>query len=116
MAAVGAVLWLGQTLVLIVRGGVAPDATIESLTFVGGLGAFTVAAGLIGWGSAASRGPVLRAVLVALSVVAVPVAVLLGQAAMFALPGSYWFKSDVIVVAIAAVGLAWAVKELRRRE
>ncbi len=116
LATVGAGLWLSQALLLVVRGGVTPNAQIETVTFGVGFGAFTAAAGLVAWGSTATKRPAARAVLVVLSALAVPLAVLVGQVALFALPGSHWLESDAVVVVIAAAGLLWAIKELRRRE
>ncbi len=113
LATVGAGLWLSQALLLAVRGGVTPHAQIETVTFGVGFAAFVVAAGLVAWGSTSARRPAARAVLVVLAALAVPLAVLIGQVALFALPGSHWLESDAIVIVIAAAGLAWAIKELR---
>jgi len=114
LATVGAGLWLSQALLLVVRGGVTPNAQIETVTFGVGFAAFIVAAGLVAWGSTSTRRPAARAVLVVLSALAVPLAVLFGQVALFALPGSHWLDSDAVVIVIAAAGLVWAIKELRR--
>ena len=45
LATVGAGLWLSQALLLVVRGGVTPNAQIETVTFGVGFAAFIVAAG-----------------------------------------------------------------------
>jgi peptidoglycan/LPS O-acetylase OafA/YrhL len=116
LAATGAGLWLSQALLLVVRSGVTPNAQIEAVTFGVGFAAFMTAAGLVGWGATATRRPAARAVLVVLSALAVPLAVVFGQVALFALPGSHWLESDAVVIVIAAAGLVWGIKELRRRE
>ena len=54
-------LWLSQALLLVVRCGVTPNAQIETVTFGVGFAAFT-AAGLVAWGSTATRRPAARAV------------------------------------------------------
>ncbi len=115
LAAVGAGLWLGQALLLAVRGGVTPSVQVETVTFGIGFVAFMAAAGLVAWDSTSARGPAVRAVLVALSALAIPLTVLVGQVVPFALPGSHWLESDAVVIAIAVVGLLWATRELRRQ-
>ena len=72
LATVGAGLWLSQALLLVVRGGVTPNAQIETVTFGVGFAAFIVASGLAAWGSTSTRRPAARAVLVVLSALAVP--------------------------------------------
>lgn len=113
LAMSGAALWLGQAVVLIARRGQAPDARIEAMTFGTGFVALTVAAGLVAWGATSSRGGAVRAVQVVLAAAAVPLAVLVGQVALFAVPGSHWLESDAVVIVIALVGLFWAATELR---
>ena len=112
LAIVGAGLWLAQTLVLVARGGDAPER-VEAVTFVGGLIALAAAAGLAAWRSTASRGRAARAALVTLSALAVPVALFIGQVLMFAIPWSHYLESDVPVIVIGVAGLVWAVRGLR---
>lgn len=114
LALLGAGLWLGHTLVLIVRGGVAPYPQLETVTFGVGFAAFTAAAGLVAWASARNNTPAVRALLIVMAGLAVPLVVLMGQVALFALPGSHWLESDVIVIVLGAAGLVWGVRELRR--
>ncbi len=114
LATVGAGLWLSQALLLVVRGGVTPNAQIETVTFGVGFAAFTVAAGLVAWGSTSTRRPAARAVLVVLSALAVPLAVLFGQVALFALPGSHWLESDAGCDCDRRRRPRVAIKELRR--
>ncbi len=48
-----------------------------------------------------------------LSALAVPVALLIGQILMFAVPGSHWVESDVPVILIVVAGLVWAGPRFR---
>lgn len=115
LATLGAGLWLSQALVLIVRGGVAPYPQIETVTFGVGFAAFTAAAGLVAWGATVSRRPAARALLVVMASLVVPLVVLIGQVALFAVPGSHWLESDAVVIVFGAAGLVWAIREMRRR-
>jgi hypothetical protein len=108
-------LWLAQGVVLIARGGAEPDPRIEAVTFSCGFMALVAAAGIASWvGSAAKSRPV-RVVLAVLAALSVPLAVFVGQAAAFALPGSHWLESDVIVLVIALAAIFCATRWLARR-
>lgn len=112
LAAVGAGLWLTNALVLLARDGEYPNPQIESVTFAVGFALLILAAGLVGWSATATRSPLVRAALVALAVLAVPITLLVGQVSMFAVPGSHWLESDAIVILLAVLGLGWALREL----
>jgi hypothetical protein len=114
-AFVGGALWLAQGVVLVARGGAAPDPRIEAVTFACGFVALVAAAGITSWVSSAARSTVARVALAALAALSVPLAVFLGQAAAFALPGSHWLESDVIVLVIALVAISCALSWLARR-
>ena len=114
-ALVGGALWLAQGVVLIARGGAEPDPTIEAVTFSCGFMALAAAAGIASWVSAATKSRTVRAALAVLSTLSVPVAVFLGQAAAFALPGSHWLESDLIVLVIALAAITYGISSLRER-
>lgn len=114
-ALVGGALWLAQGVVLIARGGAEPDPRIEAVTFSCGFMALVAAAGIASWVSAAAKSTAARVALTVLALLSVPLAVFLGQAAAFALPGSHWLESDVIVLVIALVAISCGISWLRRR-
>lgn len=114
-ALVGGGLWLAQGVVLIARGGAEPDPRIEAVTFSCGFVALVAAAGIASWVSSAAKSRAARAALAVLAALSVPLAVFLGQAAAFALPGSHWLESDVIVLVIALVAIFCGLSWLRRR-
>jgi hypothetical protein len=114
-ALLGGALWLLQGLVLIARGGAEPDPRIEAVTFAGGFVALVAAAGIAGWVSSAAWSTLARAALAVVAALSVPVAVFLGQVAAFALPGSHWLESDVIVLVIALAAIFWGIRGLARR-
>jgi hypothetical protein len=114
-ALVGGALWLAQGVVLTARGGVEPDPRIEAVTFSCGFVALVGAAGIASWVSSAAKSRAVRAALAVLAALSVPLAVFLGQAAAFALPGSHWLKSDAIVLVIALVAISCGISGLRRR-
>lgn len=111
---VGGALWLAQGVALIARGGVEPDPRIEAVTFSGGFVALVAAAGIASWVSSAAKSRAARAALAALAALSVPLVVFLGQAAAFALPGSHWLESDVIVLVIALAAMSFGISWLRR--
>src|SRR5688572_1769904 len=113
-ALVGGALWLAQGVVLIARGGAEPDPRIEAVTFSCGFMALVAAAGIASWGSSTSKSTAVRAALAVVAGLSVPLVVLLGQAAAFALPGSHWLESDVIVLVIALVAISRGISWLRR--
>ena len=113
-ALVGGALWLAQGVVLIARGGTEPDPRIEAVTFSCGFLALMAAAGLASWVSSTARSTAVRAALAVLAALSVPLVVLLGQVAAFALPGSHWLESDVIVLVIALVAISCGFRWLRR--
>ncbi len=55
----------------------------------------------------------MRAALAVLAALSVPLAVFLGQAAAFALPGSHWLESDAIVLVIALAAISGGISWLR---
>ena len=114
-ALVGGALWLAQGVVLIARGGAEPDPRIEAVTFSCGFMALVAAAGIASWVRSATKSRAVRAALAVLSTLSVPVAVFLGQAAAFALPGSHWLESDAIVLVIAVIAILYWCGWLRRR-
>ena len=114
-ALVGGVLWLAQGVVLIARGGAEPDPRIEAVTFSCGFMALVVAAGIASWVSSVAKSRPVRAALTALAALSVPLVLFLGQAAAFALPGSHWLESDVIVLVIALAAISCGISWLRRR-
>ena len=114
-ALVGGALWLAQGVVLIARGGAEPDPGIEAVTFSCGFVALVAAAGIASWVSSAAKSRAVRAALAVLAALSVPLAVFLGQAAAFALPGSHWLESDAIVLVIALAAISCGISLLRRR-
>ena len=114
-AIVGGGLWLAQGVVLIARGGTEPDPRIEAVTFSCGFVALVAAAGIASWVSSAAKSTFLRAALAVLAALSVPLAVFLGQAAAFALPGSHWLESDAMVLVIALTAITCGISSLRRR-
>ena len=114
-ALVGGALWLAQGVVLIARGGAEPDPRIEAVTFSCGFLALVAAAGIASWVSSAAKSRAVRAALAVLAALSVPLAVILGQAAAFALPGSHWLESDAIVLVIALAAISCGISWLRRR-
>ena len=114
-ALVGGALWLGQGVVLTARGGAEPDPRIEAVTFSCGFIALVAAAAMASWVSTATKSRSVRAALAVLAALSVPVAVFLGQAAAFAVPGSHWLESDAIVLVIALVAIFCGIRWLRRR-
>jgi hypothetical protein len=114
-ALLGGVLWLGQGLLLIARGGADPDPRIEAVTFSCGFVALVAAAGIAAWVSSATRSRPVRVGLAVVAALSVPVAVFLGQVAAFALPGSHWLESDVVVLVIALAATLWGIRGLERR-
>jgi hypothetical protein len=114
-ALVGGALWLAQGVVLIARGGAEPDPRIEAVTFSCGFVALVVAAGIASWVSSPATSRPVRVALAVLAVVSVPLAVFLGQAAAFALPGSHWLESDAIVLVVALAAIFYGISSLRRR-
>jgi hypothetical protein len=114
-ALVGGGLWLAQGVVLIARGGAAPDPRLEAVTFSCGFLALVTAAGIASWVSSAATSTIARVALAVLAALSVPVAVFLGQVAAFAVPGSHWLESDVIVLVIALVAVTWGASSLTRR-
>jgi cellobiose-specific phosphotransferase system component IIC len=100
--------------VLIARGGAEPDPRIEAVTFSCGFMALVAAAGIASWVRSAAKSRTVRAALAALAALSVPLVVLLGQAAAFALPGSHWLESDAIVLVIAVVAISCGIRWLRR--
>ena len=113
-ALVGGVLWLAQGVVLIARGCVEPDPRIEAVTFSCGFVALVAAAGIASWVSSAAKSRSVRAALAVLAALSVPLAVFLGQAAAFAVPGSHWLESDAIVLVIALAAISCGISWLRR--
>jgi hypothetical protein len=113
-ALVGGALWLAQGVVLIARGGADPDPRIEAVTFSCGFLALIAAAGIASWVSSTARSTAVRAALAVLAALSVPLVVLLGQVAAFALPGSHWLESDAIVLVIALVAISCGIRWLRR--
>lgn len=113
-ALVGGSLWLAQGVVLIARGGTQPDPRIEAVTFSCGFLALVAAAGIASWVSSEAKSRIVRVALAVLAALSVPLAVFLGQAAAFALPGSHWLKSDAIVLVIALTAIAGGISWLRR--
>ena len=111
----GGALWFTQGVVLIARGGAAPDPRIEAVTFSCGFVALMVAAGVASWVSAAAMSRAVRSGLAVLAALSVPLVLFLGQVAAFALPGSHWLESDVIVIAIALAAIVYGISGLRRR-
>jgi len=93
--------------VLIARGGVEPDPVIEAVTFSSGFVALVAAAGIPSWVSSTAKSRAARAALTVLAALSVPLVVFLGQAAAFALPGSHWIESDVIVLVIALAAISF---------
>lgn len=83
------------------------DPRIEAVTFSCGMAALVAAAGLASWGRSATKSRTVRVALAALAALSVPMAVFLGQVAAFALPGSHWLESDVIVLVVAVVAISW---------
>ena len=114
-ALVGGALWLAQGVVLIARGGAEPDPRIEAVTFSCGFVALVVAAGIASWVSSPATSRPVRVALAVLAVISVPLAVFLGQAAAFALPGSHWLESDAIVLVVALAAIFYGISSLRRR-
>ena len=114
-ALVGGALWLAQGVVLIARGGAEPDPRIEAVTFSCGFVALVVAAGIASWVSSPATSRPVRVALAVLAVISVPLAVFLGQAAAFALPGSHWLESDAIVLGVALAAIFYGISSLRRR-
>jgi hypothetical protein len=114
-ALVGGALWLAQGIVLIARGGAEPDPRIEAVTFSCGFVALVAAAGIASWVRSAAKSRAVRAALAVLAALSVPVAVFLGQAAAFALPGSQWLESDAIVLVIALVAISCGISWPRGR-
>jgi len=114
-ALVGGALWLVQGVVLIALGGAEPDPRIEAVTFSCGFMALVAAAGIAAWVSSAAKSKPVRAALAVLAALTVPLAVFLGQAAAFALPGSHWLESDAIVLVIALAAIFCGISSLRRR-
>lgn len=114
-ALVGGALWLAQGVVLIARGGAEPDPRIEAVTFSCGFMALVAAAGIASWVSSAAKSRPVRAALVVLAGLSVPLAVFLGQVAAFALPGSHWLESDAIVLTIALAAIFGGTRWLGRR-
>jgi len=113
-ALVGGALWLAQGVVLIARGGVEPDPRIEAVTFSCGFVALVAAAGIASWVSSAAKSRAARAALAVLAALSVPLAVFLGQAAAFALPGSHWLESDAVVLVLALAAISCGISWLRR--
>jgi cellobiose-specific phosphotransferase system component IIC len=113
-ALVGGALWLAQGVVLIARGGAEPDPRIEAVTFSCGFMALVAAAGIASWVSSAAKSRAARAALAVLAALSVPMVVILGQAAAFALPGSHWLESDAIVLVIALAAISCGISWLRR--
>jgi len=74
-----------------------------------------VAAGIASWVSSAAKSRVVRAALAVLAALSVPLVLFLGQAAAFALPGSHWLESDVIVIVIVIAAISYGISSLRRR-
>ena len=114
-ALVGGALWLAQGVVLIARGGAEPDPRIEAVTFACGFSALVAAAGIASWVSSAAKSRAVRAALAVLAALTVPLAVFLGQAAAFALPGSHWLQSDAIILVIALAAISCGISWLKRR-
>lgn len=108
-------MWLAQGVVLIARGGVEPDPRIEAVTFPCGFMALVAAAGIASWVSSAAKSRDVRVALAVLAALSVPLAVFLGQAAAFALPGSHWLESDAVVLVIALAAISCGISWLRRR-
>jgi hypothetical protein len=115
-ALVGGGSWLAPGIVLILRGGAEPDPRIEAVTFSCGFVALVAAAGTASWVRSAERSRPVRAALAAVAAVSVPLAVFLGQAASFALPGSHWLESDATILVIATVSISLGISWLRGRE
>ena len=115
LAILGGALWTTQTLILVARRGATPGAVLEGITFLTGLAVLVGAAVLAAWVLTARMPPRTRAVAVVLSLLAVPIVLFIGQVVAFALPGSPWFESDVVVVAMAVVALTWGITDLRRK-
>lgn len=113
-ALVGGALWLAQGVVLIARGGVQPYPRIEAVTFSCGFIALVAAAGIASWVSAAAKPTVARVALAVLAALSVPLVVLLGQVASFALPGSHWLESDAIILVVALIAISCGISWLRR--
>jgi hypothetical protein len=113
-ALVGGALWLAQGVVLIARSGAEPDPRLEAVTFSCGFIALVAAAGIASWVSSPAKSRAVRAALAVLAALSVPLVVLLGQAAAFALPGSHWLESDAIVLVIALVAISCGINWLRR--
>jgi len=115
LALLGGAVWLSQTLILVARGGKTPDPSLEELTFLSGLLVLGAAAVLIAWALTTPMSLPARAVVVVLSLLAIPVALFIGQVVAFSLPGSPWFESDIVVFVIALVALGWGITDLRRQ-
>lgn len=113
-ALVGGALWLAQGVVLIARGGAEPDPRIEAVTFSCGFIALVTAAGIAAWVSSAAKSGAARVALSVLAALSVPLAVFLGQAAAFALPGSHWLESDAVVLVLALAASSFGIRWLRR--
>ena len=113
-ALLGGALWLAQGVVLIARGGAEPDPRIEAVTFSCGFLALVAAAGIASWVSSAAKSRAARAALVVLAGLSVPLAVFLGQAAAFALPGSHWLESDAVVLVLDLAAISCGISWLRR--
>lgn len=113
-ALVGGALWLTQGVLLMARGGVEPDPRVEAVTFSCGFVALVAAAGIASWVRSSARPGAARAAIAVLAALAVPVAVFLGQAAAFALPGSHWLESDAVVLVIALAAIVYGIGVLRR--
>ena len=111
-ALVGGALWLAQGVVLIARGGTQPDPTIEAVTFTCGFVALMAAAGIASWASSAAKSRAVRVARAILAALSIPIVVFLGQATAFALPGSHWLESDVIVLVIALVAVSLGIRWL----
>ncbi len=114
-ALVGGTLWFTQGVVLIARGGTEPDPRIEAVTFSCGFLALMGAAAIAAWVSSPAMSRAVRSALAVLAALAVPLVLFLGQVAAFALPGSHWLESDVIVIVIALAAILYGISGLRRR-